>query len=64
MANSDAYLDWTGAELEKSYNVYVAVYALAHALENVRSCKNGYGLLEVSTRKGFKFVTSSKMTSF
>jgi len=48
LADTDAYLDWTGTELEKSYNVYVAVLAIAHALENIKKCTAGNGLLLVS----------------
>lgn len=36
------YLDYT--HLRISYNVYVAVYAIAHALQEILTCKPGKGL--------------------
>uniref|UniRef100_H2ZIQ6 Receptor ligand binding region domain-containing protein n=1 Tax=Ciona savignyi TaxID=51511 RepID=H2ZIQ6_CIOSA len=41
---SSAYLGWT--DLEKSYNVYLAVYVVASALHNISTCVEGEGLLK------------------
>lgn len=36
------YLDYT--HLRISYNVYVAIYSIAHALQDILTCKPGHGL--------------------
>ncbi|XP_076820831.1 extracellular calcium-sensing receptor-like isoform X2 [Clavelina lepadiformis] len=49
LTSSDAqptYLAWPGNELEKSYNVYLAVYVIAHSLHNITTCVDGEGLFE------------------
>ncbi|XP_060690371.1 extracellular calcium-sensing receptor-like [Hemiscyllium ocellatum] len=37
------------SELRVSYNVYKAIYTIAHALHNLDSCKNGTGFLSNNT---------------
>lgn len=45
--SGNGYLDWTPSELEKSYTTYLAVHAIAHALEDIINCTEGTGLLKV-----------------
>lgn len=54
-----AYLGWTGEDLEKTYNVYLAVYVIAQALEEITKCEDGKGLLKV--RLSLVRTTSKKL---
>ncbi|XP_039261504.2 extracellular calcium-sensing receptor-like isoform X3 [Styela clava] len=64
------YLQWTESELEKSYTAYLAVYAIAHALQNIRSCINGSGLMkdgkcpDISTLEPWQLLSYLKQVEF
>jgi len=47
-AGFKAYLGWKDHELEKTYNVYLAVYVLAQALQDIINCSPGKGLMKAS----------------
>jgi len=42
-------LGWKDEELEKTYNVYLAVYVIAQALQDIINCAPGQGLLKASS---------------
>nr|CAB3227948.1 extracellular calcium-sensing receptor-like [Phallusia mammillata] len=65
-----AYLGWTGDDLEKTYNVYLAVYVIAQALEQITNCVEGFGLLEngtcphISTLQPWQLLAYMKKVEF
>uniref|UniRef100_A0A8C4SE32 G-protein coupled receptors family 3 profile domain-containing protein n=1 Tax=Erpetoichthys calabaricus TaxID=27687 RepID=A0A8C4SE32_ERPCA len=52
------------SELRASYNVYKAVYALAHALHDLASCENGKGPFENRTCANIKHFQSWQLLHY
>lgn len=54
------YLDYT--HLRISYNVYVAVYSIAHALQDILTCKPGHGLFANNSCADIKKMEAWQVT--